>query len=733
MASEIDPSIFYCFVLEDDDPYKTSPFQGFSPTWMTLPWAMLRLIDLPADVLEPALPHKAVLARRMGGTGGWHWFSLPLRALDHVSIEQTAPFWVIFSGTQTVAKAVSAWAETQIIHPLHVTSGPWDDAITKEALTTTVVREHIVATLRDVRQRDSKLHGDLIDQACAAWRDRPCVNAEFPKLEHNCTLPNHMVLEAAGVRFEKTVPLISQSTEKYIAAIRETAEAVSRLRQDVGHVPGFRLTPPQPALILTAPALYRHAYQNTRSVSRDDTKDPQIVNKVMRFFQRQKTFQWSLEKEEHERLLVSEEAKRIVQTRQKELEIHTLTVGLRAASTLATTIRVPPAVNRTAGVVRQFAAHTRSIKNSHPQKFARLFSVVQEALSEAVGPELLQLIADTEGGIKLVTDAPMEWLPISALPLSLKFDCSRITATPGNLMVAELTLPFLLRLKTSAFSDVLIISAYDAKDPIRHMIPAALEAVEPMWRDKFTVRSVTVEDEVAFCNALNAYDGGILIFDGHGHHSEDTGVGTLAIGDNDVNVLSLRGRVRVPPVVVLSACDTQAADRSHATTANAFLALGARAVLGTLLPLDSRQAAIFIGRLLYRLVDFLPAAIAGRGEAIQWSEVVSGLLRMQLVTDLLRPYHGREILSRENYEYIHAQGNMAINTRRSDWFEFFTGLTAEHSSLSLDQVQQDFRTCIPTSDTIRYVHMGNPETILIDDPSTMELIEAALMQPEPTP
>ena len=56
MALEIDPGIFYCFVLADDDPHKTSPFQGFSRGWMTLPWAMLRLVDLPADVLEPALP-----------------------------------------------------------------------------------------------------------------------------------------------------------------------------------------------------------------------------------------------------------------------------------------------------------------------------------------------------------------------------------------------------------------------------------------------------------------------------------------------------------------------------------------------------------------------------------------------------------------------------------------------------------------------------------------------------
>ena len=473
MASKIDPKIFYCFVLADDDPHKTSPFQGFSPDWMSLAWAMLQLIELPADALEPALPQQVVLARRMGGAGGWAWFPLSLRALSRVSIKQTEPFWVVFSGTETTARRVSAWAEGQTVRPLHVTPTPRDGAITGDALDAAAVKQHIEMTLRDMRQRDVTFDGNLIDQALAKWRDRPRVAATFPKRIHFCTLPNHMVLEAAGVRFEDAVQLIGPPTEeygaaieKYITAIQETVDAISRLHHDVDQVPAFRLTPPQPTLILTAPALYRHVYQDTLTVSRDNTADPQIVNKVIRLLQRQKTFQLVLESEEVMRLLASEEAKTIIQIRQGEVEIHSLAVGLRAASTLAATIRLPPAVNRTAGVVSQISKYARTVKSVRPQKLARLFSAVQSALSEAVGPELLQVIAETKGGIKLVTDAPMEWLPIGGLPLGLKFDCSRITATPGNLMVGQLVLPPLLRLRTSAFSDVLIIPALGAKDPI---------------------------------------------------------------------------------------------------------------------------------------------------------------------------------------------------------------------------------------------------------------------------
>ena len=722
LNSEIDPLIYYCFVLGDDDPHETSPFQGFSPDWQALLWAMRRLVELPANVVDPAMPRQAVLARRMGGIGGWHWFPIAVRALDRVGIDISAPFWVVFSGTPQVAKAVSAWAERQVLRPLHVSASSRDGAIGEDALNETRIQLHIRETLHEVRQQNPSLEVGLIEEALPEWRNWPSVAASFPKRTHNCTLPNNMALEAAGVVFEDSLPLVGGSTDDYVAAIRESVEAVRRLRNDVGEVPGFRLTPPHPGLILTAPALFQHANAKLRPVSRDDAKDPQIVYKVMRILQRKKTFHWSVEPEELQRILASQEATGIIRTRQEELEVHTLAVGLRGASTLAATLRVPPAVNRTAGVVRQLAVHARNVDVNQSRKFTRLFSLVQRALEDAVGPDLLQLIAETEGAIKLVTDAPMEWLPVGDLPLGLKFDCSRITATPGNLMVGELVLPKLLRLKASAFSDILFVTAFGAEDPIGHLLPAKLDALAPLWRENLTIRSFAVTNESEFCEALNSYDGGILIFDGHGQHREDSGLGTLVIGEQEVDMWSLRNRVRVPPVVVLSACDTQAIDRSHATTANAFLEAGSRAVLGTLLPINANRAAMFVCRLLLRLAEFVPAVTLARGAAVHWSEVIGGMLRVQLLTDLLQPRLHSGELSEEDYNDIHVQGNTAINSLRPDWLDFVAGLTAERLSSPRGVVLNKFRNGIAVSDVIRCVHMGNPETILVLDDSESSAI-----------
>ena len=607
MALPIDPRILYCFVLPDDDPYKTSPFQGFSPGWTEMTWAMLRIVELPADVFEPALPSQSVRARRIGGTGGWHWFPLSQKALLSLEIVRNTPFWVIFSGTPGVASVVSSWAESQIVRPLHVTPAPSQETISADKLNTTKIGEHIDATLQALQQKDAALDCTELAGIRSAWRDKLHIDSEFPRRAHNCTLPNHMVLEAAGFKFKDVVPLIGQSLEPYTTAIRETVESVRTLRQAVGYVPGFRLTPPHPALILTSPALYRHAYSSGQVLSRENTEEHESVNSVIRFFQRQKTFHWTLDQKQHQRLLASREARNVIRIRQEELEVHTLAVGLRAASTLAATIRVPPAVNRTAGVVRRMATYDRSAKTFSPQRFVRLFSAVQKALEEAVGPELLELISETDGGIKLVTDAPMEWLPVENLPLGLRYDCSRVTATPGNLMVGELALQNSVHFRAVDFANVLVISAFGATDPIRYLIQDALNTGGQMWREKLTIRTIEVHDAGDFCDGLDAYDGNILVFDGHGRHDEGAEGATLSIGNTDLDVWSLRGKVRIPPVVVLSACDTQAADRSHATTANAFLAAGARAVLGTLLPIEAARAAVFVGRMLYRLADFFPA------------------------------------------------------------------------------------------------------------------------------
>jgi hypothetical protein len=175
---------------------------------------------------------------------------------------------------------------------------------------------------------------------------------------------------------------------------------------------------------------------------------------------------------------------------------------------------------------------------------------------------------------------------------------------------------------------------------------------------------------------------------------------------------------RVPPIVFLSACDTHAADRNHATTANGFLSLGARTVLASVFPLDARLAAIFAARLLYRISEFVPLAIDLFNQALTWSEVVTGMLRMQLLTDYLRQVEARGHIDIEAYKEIHYRGNAAINGADFKPFEVVDTLLLERG-LERKTLRSIREMTVANSAVISYLQLGRPETILIDNPDRL--------------
>ena len=99
--------------------------------------------------------------------------------------------------------------------------------------------------------------------------------------------------------------------------------------------------------------------------------------------------------------------------------------------------------------------------------------------------------------------------------------------------------------------------------------------------------------------------------------------------------------------------ETHAAERNHATAANGFMHLGARTVLGSVFPLNAPQAASFTARLLYRVAAYLAPGIAMLDRPMRWSEVIWGMLRMQLLTDFLRQLEGKRLTDQSKYEEIH--------------------------------------------------------------------------------
>lgn len=231
------------------------------------------------------------------------------------------------------------------------------------------------------------------------------------------------------------------------------------------------------------------------------------------------------------------------------------------------------------------------------------------------------------------------------------------------------------------------------------------------WQDRIRITHVRVTTRQEFIDAINAFNGMIMLFDGHGSHDVDRPA-VLWLDDVSVDIWKMKGEItRLPPIVILSACDTHAADRNHATVANGFLALGCRSVLGSVFPLHASHAAIFTARLLYRVANYIPAAINMFGRSLTWLEVVSGMLRRQLVTDILRRLESEKLVERsvETHNRIQAIVETRLDDPFSDMRELLIGMGLEPSRLD-----NEIHIAISNSSTISYLHLGRPETIIIN-------------------
>jgi CHAT domain-containing protein len=319
------------------------------------------------------------------------------------------------------------------------------------------------------------------------------------------------------------------------------------------------------------------------------------------------------------------------------------------------------------------------------------------------------------GPITIVSDAPIEWLPVGNLPLSLRYLCSRINATPGNLMMGLLSPSPLLTFAPKDLHKILLLSSFKLDDPLRNVLRRALGVTKDGWEGKVELISKEANTKREFIDALSAFDGHILIFDGHGADNASDPVSKLIIGGEAIDVWQLRGHARVPPIVILSACDTHGIDAStHATVGNGFLALGALTVLATLLPVSAFSSAAFIARLVFRIADFLPAALRAKEHVLNWTGVITGMIQMLFASEMLDYLVGPPEREGPRWD-MQTAANTDINSGEEKWFDNLLDKVAAH--LDEDRISLDARAkgFIGRTEAIRYVQLGSPELILIDD------------------
>ncbi|MDP3746347.1 MAG: CHAT domain-containing protein [Phenylobacterium sp.] len=716
----VEPDIFYVLLVPDWRPHEVSPFQGLAPGLLDHLPTLHRIVRLPGDVFEYAMPRADRLARRAGGLGGWRWIPFNASSLPDLEIPPPSPIWVMFSADAEVAAAVEVWRRDQVLTPLHVGVGGVSADLDLGELTPDRLVQHCRQSLAQARLVEPDLDIAHALEALDRWLVPPSAPSPLTFASHNVSAPNEMVLLSEGYQLSNGAPVEGETADdNYLAAIAESARQVRQLRNEAGFPRAFLADPPRPDLILFAPAIYPHLES---ALAPFRAQAPPGLMSAIRLMRRQRQFVFAQVTDE---VAAQPGFGGALALRGRELKTQAAAIGLRGASTVAATIRFPPSVNRAAGAVGVLANHLRQVDRPRPVKTARVFKAVQTALTNSIAADALDLIRGSQSGLKIFADAPLEWLPVDGLPLGLRFDVSRINATPGALTFGELPAPRTLYLAPEAFLDFLVVSSFGAHDPIRDHLRLAIEALAETAGVRFRGRFVDVQSEAEMVAALNDFEGPIAIFDMHGSHEDHVGV--LQVGPDRVDVWGLRTQIRVPPIVVLSACDTHPADRSHATVANGFIHCGARTVLGTLLPVQSMQAAALIAKLLLRAVVYTRARIDA-GRAVPWSAVVGGTLRMMLVAETARGLAQAGHIANEAAPGLQFLGNELILRGQRDWFEQVVARYRAATGLGEVQWAAFFGDLLAGSEAVRYVQVGNPETIVVTTGELMDQVYGALAQ-----
>ncbi len=707
-----------------------SPFGMYTLGLLHASPIISHVATMPVDIREPYASQKTVLLLRLKRLLWPRIAPIDIHALQQrAQMGLDSLFRVILTNTEEVAALVDQLKFADDIPYLHVSSvkgkgrlPDYDFTVDSLLKFTEYVLEHlsqkkewtqfIDATKESIQPKDKRLPIPLsLGGSC-----------------HNVTSPNESALESFGWKLAKPSPLVSDPNhppepKKYIDRICLTADIVSQKREQLTTDMPDDITDNR--YIIAVHSIHWAHYTNKNNLERNQTKDDiKAFELAYKNAIQQETYYDNIAKNKYYiNLIKNKTFQATMDSRAGDKRCYTAGLNLLSSTTLTPVLRLEPKLNKIRGNLKTLAQCVRSgVKIRQQFKQSRLIRVAGDTMYNLIDnsfTERLNRYASTSNiqGLKLVSDLPLEIIPCNGVPLGLQYDVSRIPVLPGNLFLIHCIIPPIF-VTHNSLRDILILRSFSYNDCLKYILERAidicLEEVQKSSRDKIRIIDISTEEELV--DALANFSGAILIFDGHGSYEGQYGVGTFVIGGKPIEIWSLRNKCTLPPIVIFSACDTHPIDGSHGSVANAVFTLGARTVLATSLPIDGLKAALFIGRLMLRIFDFIPAALETR-DILTWREVISGMLRMTYTTEITRLLikHEKIKLDKQAFDNIQLSANIAINNRNPEWFEVYLNSLSKESCLNIGALKMMISRWAAMTDAIKYIQLGSPENIVITD------------------
>lgn len=351
--------------------------------------------------------------------------------------------------------------------------------------------------------------------------------------------------------------------------------------------------------------------------------------------------------------------------------------------------------------------------------------------------------------IKIISNLPIEWSYHDGLPLMVRHETSRIPVSPGDVASKLILDSEQVILSIDGFKKVKVISSFSNDDPLKDDLRSKIKYIEEQLSlDNEKVKSLinsckltknidvnlgsspkievsldwsNVSTREELIEVLNENESAITIFDLHGAHNENE-IGVIKLKNEVVSIYDLIGKVKVSPIVILSSCDTSPIDRNHYTTANAFFLAGAKTVLASALPIISHEASVFITRLLLRVKHYLPKRLEGdSGMSIRWSSFVAGMIRRTFYSEFLNYLQKNSLLSATDKSNLMLEIGFYLDPLNSDWHEKIISTISSKIEIEVTKVKQLLEEDFMLPECLKYIQMGNPESIIVASKSHIPL------------
>lgn len=726
--------ILYFIPHFPQDLREASIFGWYTPAMLQAARPLMTISTWPADIREPFSEQASVLVNRLTRRIWPKIIPVELDALYAGAHLFDNPFRVFASNDPAVANEIDKFIIQSGWHCLHISSIEGNGRILLNNFTTKRLTDYFMSVVDNLStDPDWALFARIAKKEMDPQHLRRVRPHPLPIGAHNVTYPNEFALSAFGWELRRNDPISKPLTmgggnsQRYVERICRSAKAVQVARSQL--VPSELC---EYRFIIAVQSMYWGHFNDWRNrIPNSEKVDHKTLRLAYGLTVQATTYFDHIEVSDSKDNLLNNPIFQFFQSQRRD-DANSFTAGLTilAAASLAPVLRLEPKLNQIRGDLKQIANCVRTKSHHHfDWKQSRMTNRLCKKMRTLVNPNFLALIDKPEHGsiegLKLISDLPLELMHSRGVPLSMRFDISRLPAMPGSLYLANCIMqPAILPM--DAFSEVLVIRSFQPDDPLRDVLKISISAILGMEQNSsFLVKArfVDIDTEDQLVSALEGFKGALMIFDGHGHYDNEIGAGTIVIGGKGVDVWQLRKRCTFPPIVIFSACDTQPLDGSHSSSATAAFVLGAHTVLATTLPIDGRKAGAFIGRLILRIAEFLPLAVRYK-RIFTWREMISGLLRMTHVTEVMASLkkNAGSAYQGINFDPVQMRANTEINERRPTWYDAFLCELSAISGKSIRELKSDIEQWAAMTDSMKYVQLGNPESIIIVEEDTIKVL-----------